>query len=256
MLYSKKQQGCDYMWFIIFAIIVLAIFIPLQISHDSRKREEEEIAFQIVQEKLEKERNEIFSEMQRTENNIASEWNQRKNNIKTKYNIDKEIELIQRNLQYYFAIDLTNEVIIINLFDTYLYRFPNDCYTDFSSEKIIPFSSIISVTLKTNNTTTTTNVTSTNAFANTNTANMVKRAAIGGVIAGGTGAVIGAMTSNNNNTSNSTTTTTIQNQIITGIEILLSDIMQPSYEIIINNQHDKNINEVYSTLVAIQSQNK
>ena len=28
------------------------------------------------------------------------------------------------------------------------------------------------------------------------------------------------------------------------------------YEIIINNQHDKNINEVYSTLVAIQSQNK
>lgn len=109
--------------------------------------------------------------------------------------------------------------------------------------KKIPYNQIVNVELKTNTTQQT-------YSSNSTSKDMIKRAAVGGVIAGGTGAVIGALTTKNNSTN-----TTVTSQNIKSVILYLSNPNCPLVEVDFFDWQSK-YQDFYATVLAIISQNQ
>ena len=91
-----------------------------------------------------------------------------------------------------------------------------------------------------------------NTTTTTEKDNGIGRAVVGGILAGGAGAIVGATTANSNSYSNTTTNTKIM-----GVKIYVADINSP--EIIINRFSvlcGEKLGTIHSTVLAIIASNK
>ena len=89
--------------------------------------------------------------------------------------------------------------------------------------------------------------------SSTSTGNMLKRAVVGGILAGGIGAITGATTASKNTSSNSSTETTIIHDYILYINI--NSLENPSIKISIGNNYET-AHKLANTINVIIEQNK
>lgn len=110
----------------------------------------------------------------------------------------------------------------------------------------IPFSKITGVEMIKKNTC------EVNGTSENSSGNALKRAAVGGILAGGAGAVVGAMTSKNHTSSVSYS----KSESIKSVIIYLSDISNPTLEFEMSEYNHKTPYVLYATIKAVLAENE